>query len=178
MRRSLESWWRQPTFRRVCADHLSLRPRARWVLVWVTVWQPPTTDLLCTGSNHVTSKFTININAQAWYVLNLYIYIFLRYHQILRMASEKRCFKFLLNTIHVRKNTNMNSSAAIPIRPVGKFCSQENLEMNDAISLNKKEIAHSVECSYRVEWRTIGWAHRIEESPIAKERRRLLGFCV
>ena len=38
----LESWWRQPTFRRVYADHLSLWPRARRVLVWVTVSQPPT----------------------------------------------------------------------------------------------------------------------------------------
>ena len=37
MRRSLESWWRQPTFRRIYADQLSL-----WPLVWVTVWQPPT----------------------------------------------------------------------------------------------------------------------------------------
>ena len=42
VRRSLESWWRQPTFWRAYADHLSLRPRARRVLVWVTVWQPPT----------------------------------------------------------------------------------------------------------------------------------------
>ena len=32
VRRSLESWWHQPTFLRV--DHKSLG----WVLVWVTVW--------------------------------------------------------------------------------------------------------------------------------------------
>ena len=42
VRRSLESWWRQPTFRRVYVAHLSPRPRAWRVLVWVTVSQPPT----------------------------------------------------------------------------------------------------------------------------------------
>ena len=36
--RLLESRWHQPTCRWVYAGHLSLKPRAKWVLVWVTVW--------------------------------------------------------------------------------------------------------------------------------------------
>ena len=55
VRRPLESWWRQPTFRRAYADHLSLWPRARRVLVWVTVSKPPTISklfLVRTLGNH------------------------------------------------------------------------------------------------------------------------------
>ena len=109
VRRPLESWWRQPTFRRAYADHLSLRLRARRVLVWVTVSQPPAVIMYenLRLTNFINSKQKIKvihgINTKHKWNFAKTIYRLICKHNIYfsQMKHENRIFRWYLTSLFV-----------------------------------------------------------------------------